>query len=190
VLRVGSLSSPAANPANVPCADDSKVLAQLALSAGLIKVESKTLDANTQLTPDNLNTAPAAGDNGTATARVEQVKITVGGIVPVTIELGVVQATAKATCASSPGGLALVLSGSSSVSYLKVNGVAVTVGSAPLTVPLVVGALKLNATTTTPTSVTQQAVVLDTLLTDVVISEAHADVHGSAANPTGNPCRV
>ncbi|MEV0130134.1 hypothetical protein AB0H83_16955 [Dactylosporangium sp. NPDC050688] len=155
-----------------------------------IKVESKTLDATTALTPDNLNTTPAAGDNGTATARVEQVKITVGGIAPVTIELGVVQATAKATCATGPGGLAPVLTGASGISYLKINGISVTVGSAPLTVPLVVGALKLNATTTTPTSVTQQAVVLDTLLTDVVISEAHADIHGSTANPTGNPCRV
>ncbi|MDG6104312.1 VWA domain-containing protein [Dactylosporangium aurantiacum] len=190
VLRVGPLSSPAANPANVPCADDSRTLAQLGLSSGLITVESKTLDASTALTPDNLDTTPAAGDNGTATAKVEQVKITVGGIAPVTIELGVVQATAKATCATGPGGLAPVLTGASSISYLRINGIAVTVGSAPLTVPLVVGALKLNATTTTPTSVTQQAVVLDTLLTDVVISEAHADVHGSTANPTGNPCRV
>ena len=57
-------------------------------------------------------------------------------------------------------------------------------------IPDTIAALKLNATTTTPTSVTQQAVVLDTLLTDVVISEAHADIHGSTANPTGNPCRV
>ncbi|GAB3823746.1 choice-of-anchor P family protein [Dactylosporangium cerinum] len=117
-------------------------------------------------------------------------KITVGGIAPVTIELGLIQATATATCASGPGGLAPVLTGASSIAYLKINGLSVAVGSAPLTVPLVVGALKLNATTTTPTSVTQQAVVLDTLLTDVVISEAHADIHGSAVNPTGNPCRV
>ncbi|GAA1515156.1 Calx-beta domain-containing protein [Dactylosporangium maewongense] len=190
VLRVGPLSSPAANPANVPCADDSKVLAQLTLDSGLIKVESKTLDANAALTPDNLDAAPAAGDNGTAKAAVESVKITVGGVAPITIELGLIQATAKATCASGPGGLAPVLSGSSSIAYLKINGIAVTVGSAPLTVPLVVGSLKLNATTTTPTSVTQQAVVLDTLLTDVVISEARADIHGTAANPTGNPCRV
>ncbi|MEV4138492.1 Calx-beta domain-containing protein [Dactylosporangium sp. NPDC049742] len=190
VLRVGPLSSPAANPAGVPCVDDGKVLAQLTLDSGLIKVESKTLDANTALTPDDLGTAPAAGDNGTARATVEAVKITIGGLVPTTIELGLVQATAKATCASGPGGLAPVLSGSSSVAYLRINGVAVAVGGAPLTVPLVVGALKLNATTTTPTSVTQQAVVLDTLLTDVVIGEARADVHGSAVNPTGNPCRV
>ncbi|MEV0568030.1 Calx-beta domain-containing protein [Dactylosporangium sp. NPDC050588] len=190
VLRVGPLSSPAANPADVPCADDSKVLAQLTLDSGLIKVETKTLDATTALTPDNLDTAPAAGDNGTAKATVESVRITIGGLAPTTIELGLIQATAKATCASGPGGLAPVLSGSSSIAYLKINGIAVTVGSAPLTVPLVVGSLKLNATTTTPTSVTQQAVVLDTLLTDVVISEARADVHGSAAHPTGNPCRV
>ncbi|MFF5231525.1 Calx-beta domain-containing protein [Dactylosporangium sp. NPDC000521] len=190
VLRVGPLSSPAANPADVPCADDSKVLARLTLDSGLIRVESKTLAAGTALTPGNLDAAPAAGDNGTAKATVESVKITIGGLAPTTIELGLIQATAKATCASGPGGLAPVLSGSSSIAYLKINGVAVTVGSAPLTVPLVVGSLRLNATTTTPTSVTRQAVVLDTLLTDVVIGEAHADIHGTAAHPTGNPCRV
>jgi hypothetical protein len=38
--------------------------------------------------------------------------------------------------------------------------------------------------------VTQQAVVLDTLLTDVVIGEAKANVEGKPATPGGNPCAV
>jgi hypothetical protein len=189
-LRVGPLTTPAANPADIPCADDNTTLASSTLTSGLVTVQATTLAATTSLTPDNLNSAPAAGDNGTSSAQVQSVKITVGGVTPVTVELGVVQATASATCVAGPSGLAPQFAGSSSISYLKVNGVAVPVGSAPLTVPLVVGSLKLNATTTTATSVTQQAVVLHTLLTDVVVSSARADVHGTAANPAGNPCGV
>ena len=80
-----------------------------------------------------------------------------------------------AWCRSSPG--------SSHIASLKINGVSVTVGSAPLTIPLVIGSLRLNSTTTTATSVTQQAVVLDTLLTDVVIGEAKVNIED-------NPCSV
>jgi hypothetical protein len=70
-------------------------------------------------------------------------------------------------------------SGSSSIASLKINGVTVTVGSAPLTIPLVIGSLRLNSTATTESTVVQQAVVLDTLLTDVVVGEAKANVVGS-----------
>ncbi len=63
-----------------------------------------------------------------------------------------------------------------------------TVGSAPVTIPLLIGSLRLNSTETTATSVTQRAVVLDTLLADVVIGEAHADIHGTDVHPNGNPC--
>ncbi|MFI5911037.1 choice-of-anchor P family protein [Dactylosporangium sp. NPDC051541] len=180
VLRVGPLTSPAANPANVPCADDAKTAASLSLTSGLVTVQSTTLNATTALTPDDLTTAPAAGDNGTATASVQTVKITVAGLTPTTIEVGVIQAKASATCGS--GGTA-TFAGSSSIASLKINGLAVPVGSAPLTVPLVVGSLKLNATTTTATSVTQEALALHLPGTDVVIASAHADVEG-------NPCRV
>jgi hypothetical protein len=66
----------------------------------------------------------------------------------------------------------------------------VAIGSGPVDIPLVVGTLHLNNTVTTPTSVTQRAVFLDTLLTDVVVSESRADFHGTTAHPTGNPCQI
>ncbi|WP_433077943.1 choice-of-anchor P family protein [Dactylosporangium sp. CA-052675] len=178
-LQVGPLTSPAANPANVPCADDATTTSTQTLASGLVTVQSTTLSATTALTPDDLTTAPAAGDNATATASVKSVKITVGGLTPTTIEVSTVQAKASATC----GATAATLAGSSTVSSLKINGLPVTVGSAPLTVPLLVGSLKLNATTTTATSVTQEALALHLPTIDVVIASAHADVEG-------NPCQV
>src|SRR6185295_9132966 len=116
-------------------------------------------------TPDNQNTAPANGDNAKAGALVEYTKITVGAV---TVEVGLVSSSASATCVAG----APAFSGASAIAWLKVNGVPVVVGSAPLTVPLAVGSLKLNSTATTSTSVTQTALLLDTLLTDVVVSQA------------------
>ncbi|NUT33967.1 MAG: hyalin, partial [Hamadaea sp.] len=187
-LNLAGIKAGKANPANVPCVDDSDTVASVALTSGLVNVQAKAITATTDLTPDNQNIVPVAGDKAVATAKIESTKITVGGLV--TIELGVIQSAASVTCVAGPGGLSPVYAGSSSVSSLKINGVAVTVGSAPLTIPLVVGSLKLNGTTTTGTSVTQQAVVLDTALTDVVLAEAKADVHGTALHPSGNPCVV
>lgn len=186
-LNLAGLSAARANPANSPCVDDHEVVANVTLNAGLVTVKSSTLDARTELTPDNQNSAPSAGDKAVSTARVESTKITVG---LTTIEIGVINSSASATCTAGPGGLAPAYAGSSSISYLKINGLSVTVGSAPLTIPLVVGTLKLNGTTTTATSIVQQAVVLDTLLTDVVIGEAKADVHGTGTHPSGNPCVI
>lgn len=186
-LNLAGLSAARANPANSPCVDDHEVVANVTLNAGLVTVKSSTLDARTELTPDNQNSAPSAGDKAVSTARVESTKITVG---LTTIEIGVITSSASATCTAGPGGLAPAYAGSSSISYLKINGLSVTVGSAPLTIPLVVGTLKLNGTTTTATSIVQQAVVLDTLLTDVVIGEAKADVHGTGTHPSGNPCVI
>jgi hypothetical protein len=188
VLKVGPLTSTTANPANVPCADDSTTLAQITLTSGLVNVQSKTLTAQTNLTPDNQNTAPAVGDSATAKAQVEYAKIVIGGLT--TIEIGVIQANASATCVNGPGGLVPSFAGSSSIAYLKINGVSVTVGSAPLTIALVVGSLKLNGTTTTATGITQEAVALHTVLTDVVLGQAHADIEGTAVHPSANPCQV
>jgi hypothetical protein len=119
---------------------------------------------------------------------VETTRITVGLLV--TIEVGVIQSTASVTCQAGPSGLTPVFAGSSTIANLKVNGLTVAVGSAPLTVPLVVGSLRLNSTTTTGNSVTQQALVLDTVLTDVVLGEAKSNVEGKPATPGGNPCQV
>ncbi|MEV6909166.1 choice-of-anchor P family protein [Amycolatopsis sp. NPDC051071] len=105
------------------------------------------------------------------------------------IELGVIQSQATATCQPAPGGLAPVLAGSSNVASLKINGQAITVGSAPLTIPLVIGSLKLNGQTVANGVVKQQAVALDTALTKIVFAESQADVRGTTAYPAGNPGR-
>ena len=65
----------------------------------------------------------------------------------------------------------------------RVNGVPITVGTGPVTIPLIIGSLRLNSTTTTPTSITRQAVVLDNLLTDLVLGEAKVNIED-------NPCAV
>lgn len=175
-----------ANPANVPCADDGKALAQADLNAAALSVKAKVLSATTDQTPDDPTSAPpAAGDNATANAKVDTTTISTLGL---TVELGVIKSEAAVRCVPSGGGLAPQFSGSSTIASLKINGVPTTVGSAPVTIPLVIGSLRLNSTETTATSVTQRAVVLDTPLADVVIGEAHADIHGTGAHPNGNPC--
>ncbi|ROP42067.1 Calx-beta domain-containing protein [Saccharothrix texasensis] len=185
-VNVVGIEPVVANPADVPCVDDAEALAQVGLNAGALTVGAEVLSATTDQTPDDLTSAPpAAGDDATAKAKVDTTTISTLGL---TIELGVVQAEASARCAPSGGGLAPRFSGGSTIASLKINGVSTTVGSAPLTIPLLIGSLRLNSTETTATSVTQRAVVLDTVLADVVIGEAHADVHGTGAHPNGNPC--
>jgi hypothetical protein len=190
VLNLAGIISTRANPPDVPCVDDHENLANVQLNSGIVTVRLNALDARTDQTPDNLTASPpAAGDNATSTARVESSRITAGPLVPlVTLELGVIQSTASVTCVDGPGGLVPQFAGSSHIASLKINGVSVTVGSAPLTIPLVVGSLRLNSTETTGTTVVQRALVLDTVLTDVVIGEAKANVEQTA--PGGSPCRV
>jgi hypothetical protein len=185
VLRVANLTAVRANPADLPCVDDGQTAAQVQLNAGIVSVRADVLGASTGQTPDNLNTAPSAGDHASAKASVESSRIVAGLVV---IEIGVIRSTAAATCASTPSGLAASLTGSSSLASLKINGVPVIVGSAPITIPLTVGTLRINAQTITSTTVVQQAVVLDTLLTDVVIGEAKADIAGTAVHAGGSPC--
>ncbi|WP_340682437.1 Calx-beta domain-containing protein [Amycolatopsis coloradensis] len=175
-----------ANPANLPCADDSSTVAAATLNAGLIKVDTKVLTASTDLTPDDQSAAPAAGDRALASAKIDRTVISTLGL---TVELGVIQSQATATCQPSPGGLVPVLAGSSNVASLKINGESITVGSAPMTIPLAIGSLKLNGQTVANGVVKQQAVALDTALAKIVLAESQADVHGTSAHPAGNPCR-
>ena len=184
--NVIGITAAVANPANLPCADDSKTVLDATLNAGLIKVQTHALTSSTDLTPDNQSAAPAAGDQAKATAKIDKTVISTIGL---TIELGVIQSQAAATCQPSPGGLAPALTGSSNIASLKINGVSVTVGSAPLTIPLVIGSLKLNGQTVANGVVKQQAVALDTALAKIVLAESQADVHGTAAHPAGNPCK-
>ncbi|MFC6092644.1 choice-of-anchor P family protein [Saccharothrix lopnurensis] len=174
-----------ANPPDVPCVDDFAQVANVNLPAGILNVRADALTATTNQTPDGLLALPPApGDGAVSSARVEYTRITA---LLVNIEVGVIQANASVTCDAS---LNPVFAGSSQIASLRINGVTVAVGSAPLTIPLVIGSLRLNSTTTTATSVTQQALVLDTLLTDVVLGEARANVEALPGEPGGSPCRV
>jgi hypothetical protein len=178
-----------ANPPDVPCVDDQETVLDANLDAGILAVRAHALEARTDQTPDDLTgSPPAEGDNATATALVDTTRVTAG--ILVTVELGVISSTATAGCVEGANGLEPELTGSSTIASLRINGVAVTVGSAPLTIPLVIGSLRLNSTTTTATSVTQRAVVLDTPLTDLVLGEARANIEGKPATPGGNPCTV
>ncbi|GAB3158582.1 Calx-beta domain-containing protein [Amycolatopsis stemonae] len=184
--NVLGVTAAVANPQNLPCADDSKTVLDATLNAGLIKVQTHALTSSTDLSPDDQSAAPAAGDHAQASAKIDKTVISTAGL---TIELGVIQSQAAATCQPATGGLAPVLTGSSNVASLKINGLPVTVGSAPLTIPLVIGSLKLNGQTVSGGVVKQQAVALDTALAKIVMAESQADVHGTAAHPAGNPCR-
>lgn len=187
-LNLAGIIVARANPPDVPCVDDFRNVANVTLNAGILSVRANALTARTDQTPDNLSgSPPAVGDNATANARVETTRVTA---TLVNIEIGVIQSTATARCVAGPSGLQPEFTGSSHIASLKINGVSITVGSAPLTIPLLIGSLRLNSTTTTGTSVRQQAVVLDTLLTDLVLGEAKANVEGKPATPTGNPCRA
>jgi hypothetical protein len=179
------ITAAVANPANLPCADDSRTVASVSLNAGLINVSTGILTANTNLTPDNQALPPAEGDRAEASARVDRTTISTVGL---KIELGVIQSQATASCVAGPGGLQPGYAGSSNIASLKINGVAVTVGSAPLTVPLVIGSLKLNSTTVANGVVTQEAVALDTVLAHIVLAKSQADIHGTTAHPGGTPC--
>ena len=185
-LDVGGVEPAVANDPNLPCRDDHRTVVQAGLNAGLLAVTADGLDASTDQTPDSLaSTDPAAGDAATSNATVSSVTISA---TLVSIKLKVITSRAGAECVSTPSGPAPKLTGYSSVAGLTINGVPVTVGSGPLDIPLVIGTLHLNSTTTTADSVTQRAVWLHTALTDVVVAESTADVHGTSAHPGGNPC--
>jgi hypothetical protein len=176
-LQVALIVVARANPPDVPCADDTETVAQVNLNSGILNVRAQALQAATSVTPDDLIlNPPADGDNATAFAQVNSTRITA---TLVTIELGLITANAKVTCV----GITPVFESTSLVTGLKINGVPINVGSEPVTIPLLIGSLRLNSTTQTATTLTRQAVVLDTLLTDVVIGEAKVNVER-------NPCTV
>ncbi|WP_117212281.1 hypothetical protein [Allorhizocola rhizosphaerae] len=179
-LNLAGIIVARANPPDVPCRDDDVIVANVNLNAGILGVQAQALEAHTSQTPDDLIlNPPANGDNATAWSRVDSTRITAGVLLPVVIELGVIRSEASVTCINGNH----AFGSGSHVASLRINGVVIDVGSEPVTIPLAVGSLSLNRTITTPTSITRQAVVLDTLLTDVVIGEAKANVENT-------PCTV
>jgi hypothetical protein len=179
------ITAAVANPNDLPCADDSKTVASVSLNAGLINVSTGVLTAQTDVTPDDITLPPAAGDRASSTARVDKTTISTLGL---KIQLGVIQSQASASCAAGPSGLAPAFTGASNVASLSINGLAVTVGSQPLTIPLVIGSLSLNKTVVSNGVVTQEAVALDTPLAHIVLAKSVADVHGTTVHPNGSPC--
>ncbi|GAA2993819.1 Calx-beta domain-containing protein [Actinokineospora diospyrosa] len=187
ILNAVGVTAALANSANDPCAEETKTLINASLPNGILTVITGDVDATTDLIPDNQQSAPAAGDGARSTANVSSTTISLLGVA--NIQVGAVTATAGFTCTAGAGGvLSPVFSASSNVASLRVNGLTVAVGSGTLVIPLVVGQLRINATTTVNGEYTRQAFALDTALGTVVLGEAKVGVKGTALNSTGNPC--
>jgi hypothetical protein len=140
--------------------------------------------APTCRTPDHDR---AGRDTASAAAELTSARITALGL---TIELGAVSSRATARCVPTGCGLEPVYSASSTIGALRVNGVAVPIGSRPVTIPLRVGSLKLNTTTTTSSAVIQTAVELHTRLGNIVLGQARTGTQGTPVHATGNPCAI
>jgi hypothetical protein len=179
-----------ANPANVPCVDDSKTVADASFTVGLIDIKIGGLTATTDQTPDDLSLPPADRDAAVSTAKVEYIAISKPGL---KVELGLTQSQASVTCIELATRTGLVLmpeyAGRSNIASLTINGWTVHPGSAPQTIPLAIGTLRLNSKQISSGQVVQQAVALDTVYGSMVIAEAKADVHGTPFHPNGNPCQ-
>jgi hypothetical protein len=176
-LRLTGLLEPVvANPPNAPCRDDSATLLQIGQSGSGVSVGLKAVNARTDQTPDDLlSAAPAVGDRATAHADTADASIGVG------IAATATEADAMARCTGS-GVPALTSSGK--VVGLVVNGQRYDVLTDPVTIPLVLATLRINATINEPGRITRRAIWLDNaILPDVVIGEAIADY-------SGNPCKA
>lgn len=152
-----------ANPGFDPCLTDDATAAKVRLSLGLLSIQAGGLTATTEATA----TAVSA-HGGLLTTKISTIGLT--------IEIGAITSTATASCVEGD----VVLAGSSSIASLKINGVAIAIGSRPVSIPLVIGSLSLNSTDLSGDTVTQRAFALRTLLGDVVIGEAKA---GKQDNP-------
>ncbi|HEY0343048.1 MAG TPA: choice-of-anchor P family protein [Solirubrobacteraceae bacterium] len=175
-LRLTGLLEPvAANRPNAPCRDDSSTTLQVGLIGGTLTANLKAPNARTDQTPDDLQSAaPAIGDRATAHADTSDASISVSAIAATSTA-----ADASAECTSSG---VPTLTSSSKVVGLHVNGQAYDVLTQPVTIPLVLATLRINATINEPGRITRRAIWLDNaILPDVVIGEVIADY-------SGNPC--
>lgn len=174
-LNLVGLREPAvANRPDDPCRDDAAGMISAALELNGLRVQASAPNAKTDQTPDDpAASPPAVGDNATAHADTAAAAIS-SGISATTTEA---DAGAECTSTSKP-----VLSSSSKVVGLRVNGRSYNVLTGPLNVPLLLATLRINHTTTTSDSIRRRAIWLDNaLLPDVIIGEA-------IAGHSGNPC--
>ena len=141
-------------------------------------VRANVIDTKTDLTPN--------GNEGAASdVSITGLGVNLGGL---TIGASVLTSNATASCV---GGVAK-LSGKSQVASLNINGVGVSVLDQPLTIniaPLIV--ISINEQTVGGGKLTQRALHIHSgpLLTDIVIAESVADIHGTpcAAVPPPKP---
>lgn len=182
-LRLLNAELAVSNGPYTPCKDAGASVLNVPLpQVGTIKVGAKVVASSTNQTPDDMvNTSPAVGDRAEADAHVSVVTLLAG---LTTVKADVVDSHAEARCSSPLGGTP-VLSGSTVVTNVTVNGSPVVVGNAEVKINLLLGVLHINSTVKTATGVTQRGIwfentVLSSSL-DVVVSEARAGF-------TGNPC--
>jgi hypothetical protein len=161
------------NKPGTPCADDDDSVAKAAVPGVLT---TGLLETSTDLNPGGVQGADAD-------ASVNNTTITLGGAV---IKAQVLTSHADVRC--GPNGP--VLSGSSKVVGLNLNGTPINVIDQPVTIPanpLVV--IAINEQTVSNGTLTQRALhVFSPLLgADVVVSEAIADYEGNPCPPAPKP---
>jgi hypothetical protein len=181
-LRLLGAELAVSNGPNSPCRDASAAPLNVPLGLGTIRVGANLISSSTNQTPDDLvNTSPAAGDRSEADAKTAVVTLLAGAT---SVKASVVTSHAEARCTASVGG-ALVLSGSSVVTSLTVNGAPVAIGTSEVKINVLLGVLHINSTVKTATGVTQRGIWFESTLLgsalDVVVAEAKAGF-------TGNPC--
>lgn len=172
-----------ANPQNDPCRDASAGLIPNLLLPGNLGSAS-VLFARTDDPGCSPSTTPCQpGDAATADSGVLLITLTVPGLPPIHAQVLTSHAEARCEGTGPPA-----LSGNSRVVALTVGTTTidpVTTAHQHVTIPVPapVGPIvvHINHQETTPTSITQRAVFIETGLADVVIAEAIADFNG-------NPC--
>ncbi|MGQ0701048.1 MAG: LamG-like jellyroll fold domain-containing protein [Panacagrimonas sp.] len=190
-LRVlGFLELVSANPAGTPCATAANTVLNINQPIGdslLGPVTNPVGGLLGSLLAPLASSVKASAVTGTSTrgfglaaasANIAKTDVVAVGIA--TLSLGAVSSEAKSQAVAGCG--TAVVSGKSNIASIKLTvlglPVTVPVGSNPVTVPLLVGALYLNQKVVAGSTITQRAVFLDlpgTLL-DVVIGEAIAGI--------------
>lgn len=185
VFRIANQVWIQANPPETPCTDDAKATDRQDITIfDTYRLQSSVIDARTDQNPNVLTSAsPAAGDLANSSARLASIRITGPGLL---VEFGAVHADAAVTCLPGTGGLVPSFSARSTIVTLRINGTPVVDLTGPVTIPLSVGTLRLNQTTTTATSLARYAAIWDTPFVDVILGEARV----SLAPIDGNPCRA
>ena len=163
-----------ANGPDAPCRDASAALVSVNGGTGSILTTLTAPTVRTDQTPNDLaSQAPAVGDSAKAHADTANAVITLGVSATATV------ADAAATCTGT-GTPALTTSGK--VVGLRANGRSYSTLTDPVTIPLLLATLRVNATVNASGKIIRRAIWLDNaILPDVIIGEA-------SAGYTGNPC--